>query len=448
MNTVQYAEFMSRVGLLSHDKLVIEQGGECCTYLTLPTIREGRRVLSMATQANRQARQKTFFNPPIAARRRLGQGMHDRGEAVSFAAGTIDHADLDGQSRHLPIHVKAVSVLRRTIAAGDVWDVSVRGEAWGLDDMEELYVTVNVGTLVIEPGASLIVRGNVFSLLCQEIIYPGEPPEDAFQIGILPTPFSVDFGNGPLHGAHGVDGAAGRSGTDGRKLEAERTLLGWRLRDQKDLSVMMGDAGEAGKDGTDGARGRNGGMCKLAELTLRSVSGSITVFAQAGAGGAGGHGGHGGNGGGGGKGGDGYKLWQRIINGGDGGDGGRGGGGAKGGHGGNGGLASNIYVAVPVEDEYKITRIAHSSQGGNPGEGGRGGAGGEGGRGGAGPEAQFDGKPGRSGAQGATGLAGRCGKSRPAPWIFLNDNVKDGHFLARGLESSTTVSTSFHLNDS
>lgn len=77
---------------------------------------------------------------------------------------------IDLTKRHLPVHVKAISVVEKTIAAGEVWDVSVRGSVWGLDDMEELYVTVNVCRLIIEPGASLIVRGNVFSLLCQEIM--------------------------------------------------------------------------------------------------------------------------------------------------------------------------------------------------------------------------------------------------------------------------------------
>jgi hypothetical protein len=64
--------------------------------------------------------------------------------------------------------------LRKTIPAGAAWDVSVRGGCWGLDEMEELYVAVNVGSLVLELGASLVVRGNVFSLLCQEVIACGD----------------------------------------------------------------------------------------------------------------------------------------------------------------------------------------------------------------------------------------------------------------------------------
>lgn len=431
---------MERVRLLGHDAAAIQQGEECTSYITLPTIEDARRVLSMASAASRPERQKTFFNGPIAARRRLGQGMHDRGEAVLFAAGTIDEADLEGQSRHFPIHVKAISVLEKTIAAGETWDVSVRGEAWDLDDMEELYVTVNIGRLVIEPGASLVVRGNVFSLLCQEVIHLAKAKEGAFQIGILPTPFSADFGHGPLDGAHGVDGGAGRDGLDGRKLEVERTLLGFRLREEANLSVMNGTPGEEGKHGTDGSRGRNGGMCKLAELTLRSVTGHLTVFAGASEGGDGGRGGHGGDGGRGGDAGDGHKLWHSVVRGGNGGAGGHGGDGGKGGHGGNGGLASNIYIDVSVGDESKITRNARPSKSGKAGPGGLAGTGGAGGRQGNGPEEKFDGAPGQTGTSGIPGRAGACGRSRPAPWIFLND--KDGdQLVAPSLGSSMAVST-------
>lgn len=432
---------MERVRLLGHDPSAIEQGKECCSYFTLPTIDDARRVLSMARAASRPERQKTFFNGPISARRRLGQGMHDRGEAVLFAAGTIDEADLEGQGRHFPIHVKAISVLEKTIAAGETWDVSVRGEAWGLDDMEELYVTVNVGRLVIEPGGSLVVRGNVFSLLCQEVIHRGNAPTSAFQIGILPTPFSADFGHGPLDGAHGVDGAVGRDGLDGRKLEVERTLLGFRLREEANLSVMNGTPGEEGKPGTDGSRGRNGGMCKLAELTLRSVTGHLTVFAGASEGGDGGRGGHGGDGGRAGDAGDGHKLWHSVVRGGNGGAGGHGGDGGKGGHGGNGGLASNIYIDVPVGDESNLTRIARPSKSGKAGPGGRAGTGGAGGRQGNGPEVEFDGTPGQTGASGIPGRAGASGRSRSAPWIFLNDKADGDQLLAGNPESSTAAST-------
>lgn len=428
MQAVQLGEFQERAERLGHDPAVLEQGEECCTYLTIPTTQAARSLLSMATQATRHERQKTFFNPSIAVRRRLGQGAHDRGEAMLFATSEIEEADREGINRHLPLHVKAVSVRQKTITANDVWDLSVRGGVWGLDDMEELYVTANVGTLIIEPGASLVVRGNVFSLLCQEVIHQGSHGDDreAYQVGILPTPFSVDFGRGPLHGAHGADAAVGQAGMDGRALDAERTLLGMRLREEANLSVMNGDAGGMAQPGGNGFGGRNGGMCKLAELTLRRVSGRVTVFAQAGSGGDGGRGGRGGDGGRGGNGGDGHRLLQGVIRGGDGGDGGRGGIGGRGGDAGSGGVASNIYVNVPFEDEHKIRRIALPSEAGQAGAGGQGGAGGAGGQQGKGHAAEFDGIAGRNGVPGCAGQPGRRGRSRRPPLIFLNEKDERG----------------------
>ena len=429
LKPAQLGELYEKARLLGHNPSDIEQGRECCTYFTIPTLEDGRRLFSMATEDQRQKRQQTFFNPGIAIRQRLGQGMHDRGEAMAFAAGSIVESDRYGLERHLPLHVKAISVAEKTIRANEVWDVSVRGDVWGLDDMEELYVTVNVGKLIIEPGASLVVRGNVFSLLCQHIIQGETAGGDrsGFQIGILPTPFSVDLAGGPMDGLGGSDGSPGRNGSDGRTLDSEETFLGLRLREAANTSVMNGGDGEAGKPGEDGGRGRNGGMCKLAELTIRQVTGHVTVFAQAGAGGNGGHGGHGGDGGHGGHAGHGLRLLTGVLPGGNGGGGGRGGNGGSGGSGGNGGIASNIYINVPTEDEHKITRIARSSVPGRPGAGGRGGKGGNGGAPGKGPDAEaaYEGNVGAVGAPGHAGQMGRPGRSRHAPWMFLNEEPNE-----------------------
>ena len=77
--------------------------------------------------------------------------------------------DRIGLKKHLPLHVKAVSVREKIIPADETWDLSIRGEHWNLDEQEELYVIANVGRLIMEPGASLIIRGNLFFLLCQEV---------------------------------------------------------------------------------------------------------------------------------------------------------------------------------------------------------------------------------------------------------------------------------------
>ncbi|MGL5888830.1 MAG: hypothetical protein ACRC3B_03030, partial [Bacteroidia bacterium] len=81
----EYAEFFSRAQLFGHDADALLQGDEIITYHELPSAEEGRRLLSNATPEIRSERQKLFFNPVLMARQRLGQGKHDRGEAMVFA---------------------------------------------------------------------------------------------------------------------------------------------------------------------------------------------------------------------------------------------------------------------------------------------------------------------------------------------------------------------------
>jgi len=387
-------------------------GEEAVSFLTVDDLVQISRWFCNAGEQEKAMRLRTFFNPAIAARSRLGQGMHDRGEAFAFAGAALEEGDHYGLSRHMPFHVKVVSVLTKVIKRDETWDVSVRGAVWGLDDMEELYVALNIGTLILAPGARLVVRGNVFSLLCQRVIcMPGDGDSSAaYHIGILPTPFSVDFGYGPHDGAHGMAGRNGRNGNNGREAVVERTLLGYRLQAELDPAEMNGENGEDGGPGHNGAKGRNGGMAKLAELTFRQVEGRLTVFTQAGKGGDGGNGGNGGDGGNGGVGAPGHTLIRGLLPRGANGHGGKGGDGGKGGNGGNGGLSSNIYITVPEADMHKVTRTAL------PAEAGRGGAGGRGGRGGIGPD-------GISAAHGDPGSNGMPGRSRPAAVILLNGQV-------------------------
>jgi hypothetical protein len=414
----RYAEFFRWAQALGFDPDELAGGGELCRYFTLPTFEAGR-ILSHATEEQRRKRQLNFFHPAIAVRSRLGQGMHDRGEAMTFAAGEIPKADiLQGSTRHLPIHVKSVSVLSKTVGAGEMWDVSVRGEVWGLDHMEELYSTLNVGRLILEPGASVVVQGNVFTLLCQELI-AGE----GSQIRILPTPFSVDFRHGPHHGVDGEGGRDGMHGAHGRHAWVETCILGYRLTQPIQAHEVRGQDGEDGRAGLRGSDGRNGGMAKLAEITIRELTGKITVFAQAGDGGYGGQGGDGGRGGDGGNGGPGYRTMEGILQAGRGGSGGSGGNGGNGGNGGSGGISSNIYVNVPDSDVAKVDRISRASVGGAGGRGGRGGAPGTPGLACQGLHDYENGQPGLAGERGAAGRTGIDGRSRPAPKIFLNEEV-------------------------
>ncbi len=424
----QLQEFYVCADKFGHDLAVLQAGEEICTYITIPTLSEAGRILTHLNEAQRKARAANFFNTAVAARRRLGQGVHDRGEASVITGSDISEHDLQGLSNHLPLRAKVVSVLHKTVRAGEIWDVSVRGEVWDLDDREELYVGLNIGTLVLEPGASVAVQGNVLSFLCQKIIAiapanPAQNYQEQSRIAILPTPFSVDFSEGPLHGVPGKAGENGENGSDGKPLRLAQSLLGKRLQQPLDEATLDGTPGTNGGPGQAGTKGRNGGMAKLADIILRSVEGLLLIFAQAGQGGAGGHGGQGGVGGDGGNGAAGAKVIAGLIAGGRGGVGGTGGQGGNGGNGGNGGIASNIFLIVPPGDEAKVKGLALPSEPGSGGQGGAGGSGGNGGRGGDGPDEQHVGVSGSSGQTGASGLAGRAGRGRPAPAIFLNEKL-------------------------
>ena len=421
-----WKEFYDKAALFGHDRALLEQGETIERYFTFATLPEGRQLLSAATPEQRKLRQASFFTPPVAARQRLGQGKHDRGEAILFADGAFDDGDEQGVNNHLPARVKAVSIKEKTIPAGTTWDISVRGAEWGIDDLEELYTTINIGRLVLEPGARVTVQGNVCSMLIQElIVQPGQVPAAAqdFHIGILPTPFSVDLKHGPMDGAHGAHGRNGTNGADGAAGQVSSTMLGHVLIQEIDPQKMQGGHGTDGEAGSDGADGRNGGMCKIAEISIRRLEGNLRVFSQAGSGGNGGHGGHGGDGGNGGQGSRGYKLMSGLLAAGNGGHAGHGGNGAKGGHAGHGGLSSNIYIALPPQQVHQVHCLSLPAPGGKAGKAGQAGNAGQPGAGGALP---LPAAAGQQGANGIDGKAGKDGRSRPGAYMFLNEVCVQG----------------------
>ena len=408
-------EFWYKADLLGHDRNKLLAGEVITTYFNFYEFAEAQKVFSNATPEQRQRRLETFFSPTLLKRARLGQGKHDRGEAVVIAGAPVHDLDSKGINRHFPLRVKGISVLHKVVRENETWDVSVQREIWGVDEMEELYVMVNAGILVLEPGAKILIRGNVFSLLCQQLI--SEDVSDSsksYQIGILPTPYSVDFGRGPHNGTHGRDGNPGRDGVNGQPGELQYGTLGAWVPDQS-TDRLHGSAGGHGGHGEDGTKGRNGGMCKLAEITVRQLRGRLHLFSQAGAGGNGGNGGNGGDGGKGGDGAPGLNGFNKQIPPGTGGSGGHGGNGGKGGNAGHGGLASNIYLNVPNEALDQVSMTACDSTGGIGGAAGDAGHGGE-----HGITLEAD-HPDNDGPDGKPGTRGHDGRGRPAADLYLND---------------------------
>lgn len=436
-----YDDFYERARLLGHDETKLRNGEEVIKFILPESPQEVRRLFSVATPNQRKERQKSFYTPGLAIRARLGQGIHDRGEAFVFAEEPIHDSDQQGLNNHFPAHGKTLSILRKTVAANEVWDVTVSADIWGIDESEELYTTVNVGELILEPGAKVIVRGNVFSLLCQKLIYKGvlsENDED-YQIGILPTPFSLDMRKGPENGNDGAHGFHGRNGKKGINYQVQSTLIGLQISDNVDTQKMNGTDGAEGYHGQPGGNGRNGGMSKIAEITLRSIEGKIKVFSQAGKGGNGGHGGNGGNGGHGGDGSNGYKLISGILEGGSPGNGGNGGNAGAGGNGANGGLSSNIYINVSDQHLTQIKATSLPSTSGKAGLAGQPGATGTSGLLGQSPLPQRNQV--KNGHNGAIAKNGRSGKSRHASAFFLNENRVTSVTENMGTERATTLAT-------
>ena len=127
------AEFDRVAASFGHDLARLAAGETVVRDLRIPDHVAGRALLCRASDEVRRSRLASFFQPQIELRRRLGQGMHDRGEAVVWAAAPPEKGDRRGLSRHYPVRVRSISVREKRIAAGDSWNVSVRGEEWGVD---------------------------------------------------------------------------------------------------------------------------------------------------------------------------------------------------------------------------------------------------------------------------------------------------------------------------
>jgi hypothetical protein len=414
---------------LGHDAGRLRGGAELISYPVVPSI-AAVRALSAATPEQPRRRQRVFFNPVIELRSSIGQGVHDRVEAAVFADGTVDPAEQARAGRHFPFPTRVLSVWHRDVRSGESWDLSVRGDHWGLDDRDDIMNVVNVGSLRLEPGATVLVRGNLLILIIQRLIcqpgHQGEP--GGCQLAILPTPFSVDNRAGPLNGRGGPVGRDGVHGADGAGVPTVQTWLGGGLLRPVVPGAADGTDGGEAIAGGDGATGRTGGAAKIAEMTIGDLVGSLTILATAGRGGDGGAGGAGGRGGDGGHGAPGQRTLQGTFPPGRGGHGGRGGDGGHGGRGGHGGIASNVFVSLPPGQAAQMRVLAHPAGGGRGSPGGCGGHRGRAGCGGAhtpepGTGAGLPPPDGRPGLTGADGIAGRDGRARPAPPVFVNERA-------------------------
>jgi len=419
--TIALVRFFDKASSLQHDTQRLANGEEVESYLTMHSLAEALALVSNATPEQKAKRLESFFNPVLQARAKLGQGIHDRAEAMVFAGAKETAEDYHWLKSFFPLYAKSVSLLHKTVRSGEVWDLSARAGYWGVSDTQDVSCIVNIGTLVLEKNASVVIQGNILSLLCGQIICDEPDDPGLYHIGILPTPFSADHGDGPLDGIQGKNGKAGFNGIDGDTVHVRYDILGPWIDESKEYNTSA-TAGVNGEHGEDGRKGRNGGMCKLAEISIGTIKGNLGIFAQAGRGGNGGNGGAGGNGGNGGNGGHAAKGFNETVPAGKAGSAGNGGSGGKGGHAGHGGLSSNIYINLPNDNAGQISLVALPAEGGIAGKGGAAGTKGQRGRGGNSIDRSVSATECEA-MNGSNGKDGLSGRERPAATYYVNDII-------------------------
>ncbi|NUB45501.1 hypothetical protein GEU84_013970 [Fertoebacter nigrum] len=375
-----------------HDLHSLDRGEARSALLRVPDFDTLKVLLVRADPADRPARRAAFAG--LQARRRLWQGVHDRGEAAIFADAPLRPEDRRAMAPHFPAYVKSVSIPLLQLAAGEVFAPATRADDWDTGEREELYLVVNILRAELAPGARIALAGNVASLLIGDLCVTGT---GAAHIAVLPTPHPVDTGiQGALDGPAGAAGWQGSAGRQGQDCRVRPGLFGPQALDLPPLALRDGGDGGPGGDGGAGRRGRTGGASKTTEITIGRFlpgSGPLHVCVSAGRGGDGGAGGAGGPGGVAGVGGRGAPGLTPPESGGQDGQPGRPGRGGAGGNGGRGGIGSPVFVSLPAAQSHLLTTSAL------PSPGGRGGAGGPG------------------APPGPDGLAGR---GRPPAPVFIN----------------------------
>ena len=355
--------------------------GRYCTEIASPDLM--RALFGPSSASACTARSRVFYKSrQMQTRQKLPLGIHDRAEEYIFANGIIPEEDLPAIQRHLPFRVCVLRCKTLRVGVNEVFDLSAHAEWWpGLHFREELYVYVHINELIVEPGAELVVFGNVLVFCCDEVRLDKPEGYSARDTGTKDTG-TKDIGTkdtgtkdtgtdvqlsirGTRHYAFSnsrrVDAYDGLHGIDGRaclpppQAEIVPSIFGPIIDNDGNRPSNSGRA-EDGGDGGDGSIGTNGGMAMLADIRLGKLTHfqrkGFRIFGKAGDGNRGGHGGNGGNGGNG-----------PIP--------GRGGHGGHGGAGGNGGLASNIFIQVPQTDQHLIDAETAPSAGGQGGTGGR-----------------------------------------------------------------------------
>lgn len=176
LKSAQRAEFLRRARQLGHHLDALAQGLEERRFFTTATADALRLLPAGALQPHPVP---GFYQPPPLP------GAPGRGGALVFASGPL------AAGPRGPGHVQAVSIDTKVLGPGEQWDVGAPAdEAWGPAGLPP-YVVVNVRRLILHPGATVVVRGHSFSLLCQEYHSLAAVDAGAHQVAIGPAPLGA-----------------------------------------------------------------------------------------------------------------------------------------------------------------------------------------------------------------------------------------------------------------
>tara|TARA_B110000483_G_C18182166_1_gene537483 strand:+ start:746 stop:1936 length:1191 start_codon:yes stop_codon:yes gene_type:complete len=315
-------------------------------YTDIPTVEHMRHLMGPKSNAVRKDRSSVFFRSrQMQARNKLHLGIHDRAEEFSFADGQVRESDLLNIRKHFPLPLKVFRYETMRLSSTEILDLTSSHKQWpALHYRSELYVYFHVNKLIIEPGAQLVIHGNLLVFCCDEIIIDRKPSPNLFpgrpfdcQLSILGTKhFSVSRTK-PRPAIDGLDGTNGANGITWHKATETPSLFGpppTKTTSDADLTCTQNEqatCGQDGGDGKDGTAGASGGMTMLADIRIGKLTNflpnSFRIFTQAGTG-------------------------------------------NNGGNGGNGGLSSNIFVQIPEGCRQYFDIKTHNSIGGKGGKAG------------------------------------------------------------------------------
>jgi hypothetical protein len=402
------SDFQARARALGHDLKGVGPGQGVNSTITVHNIDELRQVLydnaPIDTRAQRAAAIRAEYPEVDDESNATGDTLMRRIEEYVYGDAPISQLDRQRIHTLFPTSVVAVSIADKTLQPGEVWDLGTSSSV----------AVVNLGTLTMESGSSIVIRNTVLSFKVDTLVRnTGSTTGPNYDLAILgATGATGTTGNTGGAGGNGSGGSPGTCSSPG-------------------ISGDPGGPGQTGPAGGKGAYGGQGGL-GLASLTadinigtggITGSAGQFIILTRSGTGGIGGVGGAGGAGGAGGVGGTGATCGCEGTNGGNGGRGGTGGAGGTGGDGGNGSNGSDIYVLVPTGQRNRVVRVMQPAPPGNGGTGGNGGAGGSGGGGGAAGKHQQKGNGGGSGPGGSQGFTGKPGTQSGAPGtIYINEN--------------------------